>query len=283
MNIKKYFAEYLLFPSLVLLIPLLGMLVYLRFEAPAALVSNLCIVGGGLIILIFEYQVPFNKDWNKDHGDTKTDILYAVVNICVFAVIEVAILFIAHRYFNFGLLKDFIRSITNDSWFFELLVFYLLVELLQYLHHRFSHATNFLWRLHEIHHSLERLYSVNSLKIHAVEALMRFGIPMVTLAVIGGSTQTMMVYSIQSSIVGLLQHGNIKMNLRFWNLIFSTSDLHRVHHSANVAESKKNFGKTLALYDLLFGTYSKFEVSRIGNEQSIPKKYWKQLLFPFRK
>jgi sterol desaturase/sphingolipid hydroxylase (fatty acid hydroxylase superfamily) len=53
---------------------------------------------------------------------------------------------------------------------------------------------------------------------------------------------------------GLFSHFNVDIRAGWMNYLFVGTELHRYHHSANVAEAG-NFGATLSVFDLIFGTF----------------------------
>ena len=79
----------------------------------------------------------------------------------------------------------------------------------------------------------------------------------------------------------------MKIGYTFWNYIFSTADVHRFHHSKKISISNTNYGKSLIIYDLLFGTYfnsSTHDTNDIGVEGTkMPDSFLKQSEFPFLK
>ncbi len=281
---KKFFAKHLLFPLLAIVFPLLSLGIYLKFHFPAAIISNLALITGGILIAVFERKVPFNPEWNRDHGDTWLDITYAVSDIVVFAVVEVFLLFGAKYAFDVAVLNGYVHCLLTLPPVIEFFAFYFLVEFLTYAYHYWEHHNAFLWGIHEIHHSSSRVYAINSLKMHAFEAAVRFIIPVTALTLVGGSNTTLLLYTIHSSLIGLLQHANVEIEPGVWNRIFSTPDLHRVHHSIEIPESNHNYGKSTTLYDVVFGTYDVTGLKHlVGIPYQLPNLYWKQFFSPFRK
>jgi sterol desaturase/sphingolipid hydroxylase (fatty acid hydroxylase superfamily) len=72
------------------------------------------------------------------------------------------------------------------------------------------------------------------------------------------------------------------------NWIFSMAELHRWHHSRLVRESNTNYGQTLILWDIVFGTRF-LPTDRepppdigIANLDAFPMTWWAQMLSPFR-
>jgi sterol desaturase/sphingolipid hydroxylase (fatty acid hydroxylase superfamily) len=59
-------------------------------------------------------------------------------------------------------------------------------------------------------------------------------------------------------VLGYVVHGNVSLPSpldRIARTVLVTPDLHRVHHSVRVEESRSNFGSILSIWDRLFRTY----------------------------
>lgn len=60
------------------------------------------------------------------------------------------------------------------------------------------------------------------------------------------------------------QNFNVNIKAGFLNYIFIGTESHRFHHSSNLKEAQ-NYGNTLAIWDIIFGTFC-------YNPNSIPQK-----------
>ena len=115
---------------------------------------------------------------------------------------------------------------------------------------------------------------------------------MLFLVLMGASGDVLALYLGVTAVCGFSQHCNIDMRLGFFYWFFNVVDLHRWHHSKDVAESDNNYGNNLIVYDRLFGTYYHPErqgapdrsVGDIGLlNPDYPQNYLGQLLAPFHK
>ncbi len=71
------------------------------------------------------------------------------------------------------------------------------------------------------------------------------------------------------------------MNAPLFNLLFTSSDQHRRHHSAIFAESNTNYACNAIVWDRLFGTFSRGPVAQTGIGPSQPG-LWQLFLLPLR-
>ena len=163
----------------------------------------------------------------------------------------------------------------------------LIAEFGRYWIHFAAHKLPWLWRLHAIHHSPNRLYFLNAGRFHPLEKIL-FQLPeVVPFILLGTNIETITLYFVFNSIHGLFQHSNIRVRLGWLNYVFSMTELHRWHHSKRIEESDRNFGNNLILWDLVFDTFhypKGFEVDDIGVlNTEYPKNYWDQIRAPFNK
>ncbi len=159
-------------------------------------------------------------------------------------------------------------------------------EFAAYWAHRTAHEWRPLWYFHAIHHSVEKLWCVNSGRFHFVDAL-KSVLPGIAILVAAGAPAPVMAWlSALTGYIGILTHCNVAMRFGPLSYLFNTPELHRWHHSMNLREGNKNYGENLAIWDIAFGTWfneARRPPSVIGIRDSLPPRLRDQLLWPFRK
>ena len=153
-----------------------------------------------------------------------------------------------------------------------------------YWAHRFSHEHKLIWRMHAIHHSVKKLWFVNSGRFHFLVSLWKILLGMACLIALGAPMEVVQWLSAITAFIGMMTHCNIEMRFGPLNYIFNTPELHRWHHSKDLREGDKNYSENVMIWDLLFGTY--FNENRrppvdIGIPEYMPPTFWKQLAWPF--
>ncbi len=127
-----------------------------------------------------------------------------------------------------------------------------------YLQHVMFHAVPALWRLHRVHHADPDFDVTTGARFHPIEIVLSMLIKFSVIAVLGAPAAAVLVFEILLNATAMFNHANVKLpdaadaGLR---LLLVTPDMHRVHHSTDVAEAISNFGFNLPLWDRLFGTY----------------------------
>jgi ornithine lipid hydroxylase len=208
-----------------------------------------------LVASWLERRMPLRADWNQPVGDTATDwtSLIALVGLAdPLARWLVPILAVA-----------LYRVLDHAAWtglsglplMAQVVVVTLLAELGKYASHRWHHSNGRLWWLHALHHSSERLYALNNFRFHPLNHVINHLIGLGPVMLLGASPDALLVYLALSQPVLMLQHANLPLKQGFLNLIFSTNEAHRTHHSTARHEGDRNFGSALLLWDHVFGTY----------------------------
>lgn len=160
----------------------------------------------------------------------------------------------------------------------------LLAELGLYAAHRAAHEWPFLWRFHALHHSVPRLWVLNTGRFHLVDTLLKMALGQLPLFLLGAPLPVFLWLSAVTAINGLLTHCNLALRTGWLDGIFSTPQLHRWHHSRVLAEGNRNYGENLVLWDRLFGTYHnppRRPPADIGIPGRIERGWLRQLVQPF--
>jgi sterol desaturase/sphingolipid hydroxylase (fatty acid hydroxylase superfamily) len=168
----------------------------------------------------------------------------------------------------------------------QVLMMVLLVELMRYWLHRACHETDTLWRLHSVHHSVERLYWLNTSRFHPVEKTLQMMLDSLPFLVMGVSVEVLMLYYLTYSSNGFLQHSNVDLHYGPLNYIVGSAETHRWHHSQEPREANHNYGSTLLVWDVVFGTWflpAGREVEQLGLREAYPRSFAGLLAAPFRK
>lgn len=205
--------------------------------------------------LAVESLIPFGN--NKNKRPYGRDTIFTFVNIFITSKFgELLVIYILARgmelYFSdYTLFK---ASNLGPLWL-QVTAAILLNEFVRYWSHFAQHKIPALWKLHAIHHSVKEIYSLNTFYSHPLDFFVRncFSLPIVI--TFGFSTEAVMIATAFLAVSGVFSHSRANFRFSWLNYIFSTNQLHRWHHSTVPAESDKNFGVCLSIWDLVFGTW----------------------------
>ena len=134
------------------------------------------------------------------------------------------------------------------------LMTFILIDLVFYIYHRFSHRVRFLWAIHMSHHSSEEMNFAVSMRQAWLGPISK--IPFfIVLPLLGLDPTIIAVAGVISTLWGVVGHTQIVGKLGPLEWILNTPSHHRVHHGANAEYIDKNYGNLLIIWDRIFGTF----------------------------
>ncbi|MGI9577617.1 MAG: sterol desaturase family protein [Microthrixaceae bacterium] len=238
--------------------------------------------GWWVLISRMEKAHPFREDWNRDHGDTRTDVADLVVSGGVGRSVAAAVT--APLTSAITTRRNSKRGpISELPYWVQAIILVLAFDLGHYTLHRIMHE-HIGWRFHAPHHSSTRLYWGNATRFHPVEYAMDGAHEFVTLALLGPSSDANTAFSVFRGSYGQIQHANIDLDSGVLNEFLATAERHRWHHSTAPEEGNSNYGAIVAVWDRLFGSAAVPERpfdAEIGiDDPDYPTSYVGQLVAP---
>ena len=263
----KKFASRWLF--LILISTSFGAFLLARFlEANVELVVLFSTIMVLAIAIVLERVLPFYIPWNRSRGDFKGDVVSSIVLFGVVAPVvkysaPICVVAVYGMLPSSSMLELFPSHL---NFLGQLIIALLLIEFGRYWVHRWHHRIGFLWWLHALHHSSERLYSINNFRFHPLNYVFNFLLSTFPLMLIGVPSEVLLGYLAISQPVIMLQHANIDFRSGWLNYVFNTNELHRWHHSVLPSEANNNYGGAFIIWDIVFGTYM------YRKDENLPKK-----------
>lgn len=153
---------------------------------------------------------------------------------------------------------DFLQlNLLRDlPWYVGLAIFWVGGDLAMYWWHRLQHANRFLWALHSVHHSQERLTLFTASRRHPLENLMLdvlvFFVPFHL--VLGIPTRGWLPLAVAISCIAAVQHAQLDWHFGPLYRVIVSPRFHAFHHSAEPAHANSNYGFLFSTWDFLFGT-----------------------------
>jgi len=183
-------------------------------------------------------------------------LLYAVSAISFSLIVRVSPVFvaIAAGQWHFGILNH-----ARMPLWISFVITVLALDLCHYASHRLFHATEWLWRVHRVHHSDNDFDVSTAVRFHPLEVAGRQLLYLGAIAVLAPPAGAVLVYGLLVAVENLFVHANKSLppgveGVLRWMMI--TPDLHRIHHSEDFVEQNFNFGEVFPWWDRLFGTYA---------------------------
>lgn len=140
----------------------------------------------------------------------------------------------------------------------EVLVAILALDFVIWAQHILFHHVPWLWQLHRVHHADVELDVTTGLRFHPAEILLSMAIKLGAVAMLGAPAVAVLAFEVLLNATTMFNHANIRMPDgvdRVLRRVLVTPDMHRIHHSAAMAETNSNYGFSLPIWDRMFGTY----------------------------
>lgn len=248
---------------------------------------NLAYAFLALALFALERFMPFEKSWNDDDGQTFANIAHTLTSK---GTVQTIVIFSA----AIGI-ASYVTPASDPGYGIwprhwpmavQVVMGVYLSEFGLYWAHRIAHEWLPLWRFHAIHHSVNRLWIINTGRFHFIDSLKSIVMGMTILLSLGAPMEVLVWLSAITAFIGMMTHCNADMHFGFLSLVFNTPGLHRWHHSRDIREGNKNYSENVMLWDQVFGTF--FNPARrppadIGIADYMPPGFLAQLAWPFRR
>jgi len=165
-------------------------------------------------------------------------------------------------------------------------------DFLYYWFHRFQHESKFLWQEHKLHHMDEELCALY--RQSWLEGLFQGPATAIPIAIL------FKLDPVQGGYVGyvfaawaVFIHTNVRLHLGPISVLFSSPQVHRIHHSRVREHHDPNYAAYFPIWDIIFGTYhhprrdeypltgvhDEIEVKTLSEAATLPfREWWKMLL-----
>jgi len=175
------------------------------------------------------------------------------------------------------------------------LILFLLDDASRFLLHKVMHKFDFLWRIHQIHHSATTLTPLTTLRLHPLESLMyQLRSSLVhgicagcSFYYLGFQADSLQIWGATIWVVAFnalganLRHSHIKINYGRFEKLFISPSQHQAHHGVRTMNT--NYGAVLSIWDRMAGSWrSGKDVYKLPKQ---PQSLAKQLLLqsvPFK-
>ena len=163
-------------------------------------------------------------------------------------------------------------------------------DLMSYWFHRIAHLVPVLWRFHRVHHSDTSMDASTTFRAHPLELTLWFGTSNIIAAgVFGLDLLSLALYFLVATPFFFLEHSNLKFPKwldKTIGLVFTTPNIHKVHHEQDQYYTDSNFSDIFILWDRIFGTFKykppeqiKFGLKEFDNDKK--QTFWYLMISPF--
>ena len=247
-----------------------------------------------LLIWGLEILFPWRKEQSIFRKDFWLDCFYMFFNFFIFSVAIAGfykLLELGFSDLGIGTKSLALMDISAFPMWAQLLIFFVILDFVQWFTHVMLHRFEFLWQFHKVHHSVKEMGFAAHLRYHWMENVFYKPLKTFGVMILGGfePEQAYIVHFISIGI-GHLNHSNIKITWGIFKYLVNNPVMHLYHHAYTLPTGKRgvNYGISLSLWDYIFKTdyvpesSGKITIGFEGDDQ-FPKDFLGQLTYGFRK
>ncbi|MDB9903111.1 sterol desaturase family protein [Flavobacteriaceae bacterium] len=253
----------------------------------------------GLTIISFviwglEMLFPWRKNQSFFRKDFWLDAFYMYFNFFIFTtIISGVYALISNALLSVGIEMNSLSIIdikALPTWI-GLLIFFVLLDFVQWFTHVLLHKIPFFWQFHKVHHSVKEMGFAAHLRYHWMENILYKPFKTIAIMLLGGfePTQAFMVHFVAITI-GHLNHANLALDWGPLKYLLNNPVMHLYHHAKSLPKGRfgVNFGISLSVWDYLFNTSyvpKKNPHLTLGfdGDENFPKDFLNQNLSGFNK
>lgn len=245
-----------------------------------------------LVIWGLEVLFPWRKQQSIFRKDFWLDGFYMFFNFFIFAIVISGVYNVLEVFFGqlgIGIQSIAVINLEEFPEWAQLLLFFVVLDFVQWFTHILLHRLPFLWRFHQVHHSVKEMGFAAHLRYHWMENILYKPLKTFGVMLLGGfePEQAYMVH-FAAIAIGHLNHANVKLTWGPLKYILNNPVMHLYHHSYVLPKGRfgVNFGISLSLWDYIFGTHYIPEQSGtiplgFPGDEEVPKKFGRQLIHGF--
>ena len=247
-----------------------------------------------LLVWGLELAFPWRKNQSAFRKDFWLDGFYMFFNFFIFSIAISGFYKVLQLGFeDLGITDKTLALIDPSGWpmWLQLIVFFILLDFVQWFTHTLLHKFPFLWNFHKVHHSVKEMGFAAHLRYHWMENILykplkTFGV----MILFGFEPQQAYIVHFMAILIGHFNHSNIKITWGPLKYLINNPVMHLYHHVYDLPEGKYgvNFGISLSLWDYIFKTNyipedsGTIELGFPGDEE-FPKDFVGQSTYGFGK
>lgn len=247
-----------------------------------------------LIVWGLEIAFPWRKEQSIFRKDFWLDAFYMFFNFFVFSIVISGFYAVLNTFFDsVGITSQSLSllNLSNFPMWAQLIIFFVILDFVQWFTHVLLHKYPFLWKFHKVHHSVKEMGFAAHLRYHWMENILYKPLKTLGVMILGGfEPEQAYIVHFTAIAIGHFNHANIKITWGIFKYIFNNPVMHLYHHAYHLPKGSYgvNFGISLSLWDYLFKTNYIPEDSgtiEIGfqGEEEFPKTFVEQNLYGFKK
>jgi len=239
-------------------------------------------------VTLLELAFPHRSEWKPPATEIRTDLVFmSAIQLALPPLVSFLFVYLLIAPARALDLRAALLWPHGLPLWLQGVLMVLAVDFLRYWLHRFAHENDTLWRLHSVHHSVEQRYWLNTARFHPLEKALQMCLDSLPFLLMGVDARVLGLYYVAYASNGFFQHCNVHLRYGFLNYIVGSAETHRWHHSRVPRESNSNYGNTVIIWDLVFGTWylpRDRDIQDLGlQDPGYPKTFFGLMCAPFRR
>ncbi|MEB8345550.1 sterol desaturase family protein [Flavobacteriaceae bacterium KMM 6898] len=245
-----------------------------------------------LLVWALEILFPWRKDQSIFRKDFWLDGFYMFFNFFIFAIVISGFYKLLQVLFkDIGLTSKSLAifDLSNLPMVFQLILFFVVLDFVQWFTHILLHKYAFLWKFHKVHHSVKEMGFAAHLRYHWMENILYKPLKTFGVMILGGfEPEQAYIVHFFAIAIGHFNHSNIKITWGPFKYLLNNPVMHLYHHAYSLPKGTYgvNFGISLSLWDYIFKTNYIPEDSgdiKLGfkGDDKFPKDFVGQITYGF--
>lgn len=247
-----------------------------------------------LLVWVLEIVFPWRKTQSIFRKDFWLDGFYMFFNFFLFSIAISGFYKLLQLGFqDVGITDTSVALLNPSGWpmWAQLLVFFVVLDFVQWFTHTLLHKYPFFWKYHKVHHSVKEMGFAAHLRYHWMENILykplkTFGV----MILFGFEPEQAYIVHFIAITIGHFNHSNIKITWGPLKYLINNPVMHLYHHAYDLPEGRYgvNFGISLSIWDYIFRTNYIPEDSgtiELGfpGDDSFPGDFMHQSTYGFKK
>lgn len=212
-----------------------------------------------LLVWGIEIVFPWRKLQSIVRKDFFLDAFYMFFNFFLFSIMITGVYAVLELFFTkFGLTINSLAIINLSQLpnILQLLIFFVLLDFVQWITHIALHRFEFLWQFHKVHHSVKEMGFAAHMRYHWMENILYKPLKTIAIMLLGGfEPEQAYIIHFLAITIGHLNHANVKITWGPLKYLLNNSVMHLYHHAYHLPKKYGvNFGISLSIWDYLFKT-----------------------------
>lgn len=227
----------------------------------------------------YREQIIFRPEW-------RLDFVYFCFNHLIITVVLLIANYFVVTVFGWSANSSLQSYVQSLPIVVQVVILIIAADFMLYWSHRTFHEHPRLWKFHAVHHSVEHMDWMAGSRNHVVQTIVDRSLALVPLYLIGADKSALDIYVSFAAFQAVFVHANIGIPFGPFKYLLCTPQYHHWHHSSEKPAIDTNYAVHLPLFDKLFGTYhmpSKHWPAEYGTTKRLPRTFFSQLVFPFKK